>query len=33
MVLQPAAGARDLQPGAVESNRRISDQQIGRAHV
>jgi len=25
MVLQPAAGARDLQPGAVESNRRICD--------
>ncbi len=25
MALQPAAGARDLQPGAVESNRRISE--------
>jgi len=25
MVLQPAAGARDLQPGAVESNRRIAE--------
>jgi ATP phosphoribosyltransferase regulatory subunit len=25
MALQPAAGARDLQPGAVESNRRINE--------
>jgi ATP phosphoribosyltransferase regulatory subunit len=25
MVLQPAAGARDLHPGAVESNRRIAE--------
>lgn len=25
MALQPAAGARDLQPGAVESNRRIAE--------
>jgi len=29
MALQPAAGARDLQPGAVESNRRIRERLAG----